>query len=55
MGIIENSNSKKKNDNKTKKTLVRNINPILEKNQMGELFKVVFAYNYKNNNFFGFE
>ena len=28
---------------------------LLHKNSMGELFKVIFAHNYKNNNFLGFE
>ena len=41
--------------NKKKKTMFLTLKRLLHKNSMGELFKVIFAYNYKKNNFLGFE
>ena len=56
MGIFERAKIlEKKMTTKQKKYMTETLSRLLEKNQMGELFKVVFAYNYKNKNFFGFE
>ena len=56
MGIIERAKIIEKNMNdKQRKDMFLTLKRLLHKNSMGELFKVIFAYNYKNNNFLGFE
>ena len=55
MGIIERANilSKKMNF-KDKADLFYRLKRLLSPNDMGELFKVIFAYKSKNKNFIGF-
>ncbi len=56
MGIIERAKIIEKNMNKQqKKDMLLTLKRLLHENSMGELFKVIFAHNYKNNNFLGFE
>ena len=56
MGIIERAKIIEKNMNKNKKKdMFLTLKRLLHENSMGELFKVIFAYNYKKNNFLGFE
>tara|TARA_B100001057_G_scaffold201034_1_gene201793 strand:+ start:156 stop:1232 length:1077 start_codon:yes stop_codon:yes gene_type:complete len=56
MGIIERAEILQKKMNKTqKKYMFDTLSRLLKKNMMGELFKVIFAYNSHNKNFFGFE
>ena len=55
MGIIERAKIIEKNMNeKQKKDMFLILKRLLHKDLMGELFKVIFAYNYKKNNFLGF-
>ena len=56
MGIIERAKILQKKMNKTqKKYMFDTLSRLLNKNMMGELFKVIFAYKSHNKNFFGFE
>ena len=56
LGIIERAkNLEKKMTNKQQKYMKETLNRLLEEKEMGNLFKVIFAYNFKNNNFYGFE
>ncbi len=56
MGIIERAKIlKKKKTNEEQKYMNETLSRLLEKKQMGSLFKVIFGYKNKNNDFFGFE
>ena len=56
MGIIKRAQIlEKKRTNEEQKYMKETLSRLLEKKQMGSLFKVIFGYKYKNNNFFGFE
>ena len=56
MGIIERAQIlQKKRTNKEQKYMKETLSRLLEEKQMGSLFKVIFGYKNKNNNFFGFE
>ncbi len=56
MGIIERAKIlEKKMNKKQKKYLITTLSRLLNKNSMGELFKVIFAYKSHNKKFFGFE
>ncbi len=55
MGIIERFKILEKNMTLKQKNYITNtLNRLLNKKHMGELFKVIFAYKSKSNNFFGF-
>ena len=56
MGIIERAQIlKEKMTKKQKEYLLETLARLLEEKQMGKLFKVIFGYNYKNNDFLGFK
>ena len=56
MGIIERANSlSKKMSFKEQANLYSRIRRLIDVKLMGELFKVVFAYKFKKNNFLGFK
>ena len=56
MGIIERAKIlQKKKTNKELEYMKETLSRLLEDKQMGSLFKVIFGYKNKNNNFFGFE
>ena len=56
MGIIERAQIlEKKMTNKQQKYMEDTLARLLEEKQMGSLFKVIFGYKSKNNDFFGFE
>ncbi len=56
MGIIERAKIlEKKKTNEEQKYMKETLSRLLEKKQMGDLFKVIFGYKNKNNDFFGFE
>ena len=56
MGIIERAKIlEKKMNKKQKKYMITTLSRLLDKNLMGELFKVIFAYKSHNKKFFGFE
>ena len=56
MGIIERAKILEKKMNKQqKKYMITTLSRLLDKNLMGELFKVIFAYKSHNKKFFGFE
>ena len=56
MGIIERAKIlQKKKTNKQQIYMKETLSRLLEEKQMGSLFKVIFGYKNKNNNFFGFE
>ncbi len=56
MGIIERAQLlEKKMTNTEKKYMQETLVRLLEEKQMGSLFKVIFGYKNKNNDFFGFE
>ena len=56
MGIIERAKMIEKNMSyQQKKNMFFTLKRLLHRNSMGELFKVIFAYNYKKNNFLGFK
>ncbi len=56
MGIIERAKIIEKNMNEQqRKDMFVTLKRLLHENSMGELFKVIFAHNYKNNDFLGFE
>ena len=56
MGIMERARivEKKMNDQQKKDMYLR-LKRLLHRDSMGELFKVILAYNYKKNNFLGFD
>ena len=55
MGIIERAKILEKNmNNHQKKIMFLTLKRLLHKDLMGELFKVIFAFNTKKNNFLGF-
>ncbi len=56
MGIIERAKIlEKKMSNSEQKYMKETLARLLEEKQMGNLFKVIFGYKNKNNDFFGFE
>ncbi len=56
MGIIERAHIlQKKRTTEEQKYMKETLCRLLEEKQMGSLFKVIFGYKNKNNNFFGFE
>ena len=56
MGIIERAKIlEKKMTNTEKKYMRETLVRLLEEKQMGNLFKVIFGYKNKNDDFFGFE
>ena len=56
MGLVERANILAKKMRFTQKTdLYLRIQRLLSPKMMGELFKVILAYNFKNNNFEGFK
>ena len=56
MGIIERAKIlEKKMTTKQKKYMSETLNRLLDEKQMGKIFKVIFGYKYKNNDFLGFE
>ncbi len=56
MGLVERANILAKKMRFTQKTdLYLRIQRLLSPKMMGELFKVILAYNFKNNNFAGFK
>ncbi len=56
MGIVERALIlMKKRTNKEQNYMRETLSRLLEEKQMGNLFKVIFGYKNKNNNFFGFE
>ena len=55
MGIVERANNlSKKMSFKEKSNLYLRLKRLLDTKLMGNLFKVIFAYKYKKNNFMGF-
>ena len=56
MGIVERANNlSKKMSFKEKSDLYFRLKRLVNKNFMGDLFKVIFTYKFKKNNFIGFE
>jgi NADH dehydrogenase [ubiquinone] 1 alpha subcomplex assembly factor 7 len=56
MGIMERANNiSKKMNFKQQSNLYLRLKRLLDKNLMGDLFKVIFAYKSKKNNFLGFK
>ena len=56
LGIQERANQlSKKMTFKEKSSLFLRLNRLIDHKYMGELFKVNFSYNFKNNNFIGFK
>ena len=56
MGIIERANNlSKKMSFKEQSNLYLRLKRLLDRKLMGDLFKVIFAYNSKKDNFLGFE
>ena len=56
MGIIERADIlSKKMSFKEQANLYTRLKRLLDKRLMGSLFKVIFAFKYKKNNFVGFE
>ena len=56
MGIVERANNLSKKMNfKEQSNLYFRLKRLLDMRLMGKLFKVIFAYKYKKNNFLGFE
>ena len=56
MGIIERANIlSQKMSFKEQSNLYLRLKRLLDKKLMGNLFKVIFAYKSKKNNFLGFE
>ena len=56
MGIIERAHIlEKKRTNEEQKYMKETLSRLLEEKKMGSLFKVIFGYKNKNNNYFGFE
>ena len=55
MGIIERANNLSKNMSfKDKANLYSRIQRLIDEKLMGNLFKVIFAYKFKKDNFLGF-
>ena len=56
MGIIERANNLcKKMSFKEQSSLYLRLKRLLDKRLMGDLFKVIFTYKFKKDNFLGFE
>ena len=56
MGIVERAKIlEKKMDLKQKNYMLSTLNRLLNKKLMGDLFKVIFAFKSKSNNFLGFK
>ena len=56
MGIIERANNLSEPMTfKEQSNLYLRLKRLLDPNMMGNLFKVIFAYKHKNNNFIGFQ
>ncbi len=56
MGIIERAKIiEKKMNNQERKNMLLTLERLLHKDSMGELFKVIFSYSSKKNNFLGFD
>lgn len=56
MGIIQRADNISKNMNFSEQAdLYLRLKRLLDKKLMGDLFKVIFTYNFKKDNFFGFE
>ena len=56
MGIIERANILKEKMSRTELDYMSStLKRLLDKELMGELFKVIFAYKSKENNFLGFK
>ena len=56
MGIVERAKIlEKKMDLKQKNYMLSTLNRLLNKKLMGDLFKVIFAFKSKKNNFLGFK
>ena len=56
MGIIERTKIiEKKMNNQERKNMLLTLERLLHKDSMGELFKVIFSYSSKKNNFLGFQ
>ena len=56
MGIIERANNlSQKMSFREQSNLYLRLKRLLDKKLMGNLFKVIFTYKSKNNNFLGFE
>ena len=56
MGILERAKIIEKNmSDQQRKNMYITLKRLLHRNSMGELFKVIFAYNFKKNNFLGFD
>ena len=56
MGIIERARNLKKKKTNTEQIYMREtLSRLLDEKQMGNLFKVIFGYKYKKNDFFGFD
>ena len=56
MGIVERANILKKSMNKLQvDNLEKRLHRLLDREMMGDLFKVIFAFKSRNKKFFGFE
>ena len=56
MGILERANNLSKKMNfREKSNLYLRLKRLMDIKLMGELFKVIFAYKYKKDNFLGFK
>ena len=56
MGIVERAKIlEKKMDLKQKNYMLSTLNRLLNKKLMGDLFKVIFAFKSKSDNFLGFK
>ncbi len=56
MGIVKRAKILEKNMTSSQKDYISStLNRLLNKQLMGELFKVIFAYKHSKNNFFGFK
>ena len=56
MGIVERANILKKKMNKLQvNNLERRLHRLLDRNMMGELFKVIFAFKSINDDILGFD
>ena len=56
MGIVERANILKKKMNKLQvNNLERRLHRLLNRNMMGELFKVIFAFKSINDDILGFD
>ena len=56
MGIIERAQILEKKKTNTEQIYMREtLSRLLDEKQMGNLFKVIFGYKNKENDFFGFD